>query len=227
MNSTANRKTFFHELSLNQPNSYFNTNLDSNDSLNTKLKALKQDERPLEFSSPVYNPLTPKLLTVVHTTGSTKTGGLFGLTRSGGTKAHRGLDIQADIGTGVLAAEDGVVVRSEYSQSYGYVIYVNHRGGYQTRYSHLSELSVSKGDIVKKGELIGASGKTGNAQGSNILAHVHFEIRKNKDNVSLTALYNGESKPLDPLPLITRHTLTEKVHFEMPEKDGNHWKIRP
>lgn len=174
MRITENRRTDLSDLKLNLPG--------------------KTDASPVRFSSPVYQPLTPDRLVTVHPENSNKTGGFFGMTRSGGSQEHKGIDIEASdekgFETGVMAAEDGVVSYAGWAKGYGKVVYVDHRDGYQTRYAHLSEIDVKTGQRVAQGELMGKSGKTGNADSPDILPHLHFEIRK-----------DGES--LDPLPLIT------------------------
>ena len=85
---------------------------------------------------------------------------------------HKGVDWACGIGTTVFASSAGVVTRADFSSSYGYVIYINHPDGRQTRYAHLSQLLVSAGETVSQGEKIALSGNTGNSTGP----HVHFEI---------------------------------------------------
>jgi murein DD-endopeptidase MepM/ murein hydrolase activator NlpD len=183
MRITERRRTDLNDLELHQPERFRTAEAD-----------IKTDTHPLRFTSPIYTPLTPDRLVTVHPENSNKTGGFFGMTRSQGKQEHKGLDIEASnekgMETGVMAAEDGVVSYAGWAKGYGNVIYVDHRGGYQTRYAHLSEIDVKTGQKVAQGELIGNSGKTGNADSPDILPHLHFEIRK-----------NGE--PLDPLPFIT------------------------
>ncbi|MCB1214345.1 MAG: M23 family metallopeptidase [Deltaproteobacteria bacterium] len=207
MGTTTNRVTHFHELKLNQA-PHFSENLKTSSSTRKALKEMKKDKRPLQFSSPLYTPLTPKLLSIVHPSKYNPKGGLFGeKVRNQGTRPHWGLDIKADIGTGVRSAEDGVVVRAYQSTTYGNAIFINHRDNYQTRYTHLNSMEsiqVKVGDIVKKGQLIGESGKTGNANSPHTLPHLHFEIRKLKANATPEAIENHHSTPVDPLPLITQ-----------------------
>lgn len=88
---------------------------------------------------------------------------------------HRGLDIANYLGATVRASQRGKVVFAGFSGSYGNVVIIDHKGGYQTRYAHLLKPLVSVSQIVDKNEAIGLMGSTGNSTGS----HVHFEILKN------------------------------------------------
>lgn len=184
MRITQGRKTDLNDLEPNRPG----------ERLRTEVPNPRRDARPIRFSSPTYEPLTPGRMVAVHPQVSRETGGFFGMTRSQGTQAHKGLDIgtsnETGLETGVLAAEDGVVSYAGWAKGYGKVVYIDHRDGYQTRYAHLSRIGVRSGQKVAQGELIGDSGKTGNAAGPKILPHLHFEIRK-------------DGRALDPLPLIT------------------------
>lgn len=157
----------------------------------------------ISFTSPLNSGVKIKSQKIVHTKNSPKTGGFFGFTRSGGTKKHNGIDLEAEIGTSIFSSAEGIVLRSETSPSYGTVIYINHPNGYQTRYAHLSESGVKVGQSIVQGQWIGRSGKTGNANHPNIKPHLHFEIRKLNDILSSNGLYNWESIPIDPLPFIT------------------------
>lgn len=88
---------------------------------------------------------------------------------------HRGLDIANYLGATVRASQRGKVVFAGFSGSYGNVVIIDHKGGYQTRYAHLLKPLVSVSQVVDKNEAIGLMGSTGNSTGS----HVHFEILKN------------------------------------------------
>ncbi|MCL4396427.1 MAG: peptidoglycan DD-metalloendopeptidase family protein [Chloroflexi bacterium] len=91
---------------------------------------------------------------------------------------HPGIDIGAPKGTPIYAADSGYVIVAGWDQetvSYGFMILINHGNGYLTRYGHLSAFAVGVGDSVKKGQLIGRVGSTGNSTGP----HLHFEIIKN------------------------------------------------
>jgi len=97
---------------------------------------------------------------------------IFG-TRNG---RHKGIDIASEIGTEVIAVEDGTVTRSYYSKTYGNVVFIQHKEGYETVYAHLKARKVKQGEHVKKGEIIGLIGSTGNSSGP----HLHFEVHKNE-----------------------------------------------
>lgn len=88
---------------------------------------------------------------------------------------HTGIDIATAKGTPVRAADAGYVITAGWDNervSYGFMILINHGNGYVTRYAHLSALDVDVGQSVKKGQVIGRVGSTGNSTGP----HLHFEI---------------------------------------------------
>lgn len=88
---------------------------------------------------------------------------------------HKGIDYALYLGTPVLAALDGKVVRTAHlATGYGTHVVLEHDGGLQTVYAHLSVVSVSIGESVREGQEIGRSGNTGNSTG----AHLHFEVRR-------------------------------------------------
>ncbi len=91
---------------------------------------------------------------------------------------HPGIDIAAPKDTPIYAADSGYVVIAGWDNervSYGFEILINHGNGYMTRSGHLSSFNVELGDSVKKGQLIGRVGSTGNSTGP----HVHFEVIMN------------------------------------------------
>jgi murein DD-endopeptidase MepM/ murein hydrolase activator NlpD len=88
---------------------------------------------------------------------------------------HTGLDFAGKVGTYITAAASGTVVSTGYEGAYGNRVVVDHGNGYQTTYNHLSAISVSVGDKVTTGDLIGKLGGTGNVTGP----HLHFEVTHN------------------------------------------------
>ncbi|KKK39458.1 peptidase M23 [Mesobacillus campisalis] len=91
---------------------------------------------------------------------------------------HYGIDIaQPGPNVPIVAAAGGVVSRSDYSSSYGNVIYISHSINgqvYTTVYAHLSSRAVGVGSVVSKGQRIGTMGNTGQSYGQ----HLHFELHK-------------------------------------------------
>ncbi len=90
-------------------------------------------------------------------------------------KLHAALDIGVPTGTTVKAAASGKVTYAGWATSYGYLVKITHSNGYETRYGHNSQLLVSVGQQVSKGQAIARSGSTGYSTGP----HLHFEVRKN------------------------------------------------
>lgn len=88
---------------------------------------------------------------------------------------HKGHDWAVPMGTNVKASEKGIVELAYYSDSYGYNVLIRHNEKYETRYAHMSELFVSKGEKVERGQALGLSGNTGDSTGP----HLHFEVIKN------------------------------------------------
>lgn len=87
---------------------------------------------------------------------------------------HDGIDIAAPTGTLVIAAMHGTVISSGYEGAYGISVVILHEDGTTTsRYGHLSHAFVEKGDVVRKGQVLGLSGNTGRSTGP----HLHFEVR--------------------------------------------------
>ena len=103
--------------------------------------------------------------------------GHFGARRKGGRK-HKGIDLEASIGTPVRAARTGKVIETGNQSGYGKYVEIRHPDGFITIYAHLSEIDVREGKIVHRGKIIGKVGKSGNASHRLIKPHVHFEIRE-------------------------------------------------
>lgn len=94
---------------------------------------------------------------------------------SGVKKLHAGTDIAVGTGTPLKAAASGVVSTAQTMGGYGNVIMITHVIGgesYTTVYAHLNSISVSPGQSVQEGEVIGATGNTGDSTGP----HLHFEV---------------------------------------------------
>ena len=119
------------------------------------------------------------------------------------TRKHPGVDIPADYGTPVYATMDGRVDFAGRAGNYGNFITIDEPGPLSSGYGHLQKILVRSGQEVKKGDLIGLVGSTGNSTGP----HLHYEVR-----------YNGV--PVNPL----HHGLVLKpLHLKKPEPPINHY----
>jgi murein DD-endopeptidase MepM/ murein hydrolase activator NlpD len=88
-------------------------------------------------------------------------------------RLHKGIDIA---GSGpIRAVDNGRVVSAGWDGDYGKAVVIDHGNGYRTLYGHLRSISVSVGDVVEKGKIIGMMGSTGDSTG----VHLHFEVHKN------------------------------------------------
>ena len=87
---------------------------------------------------------------------------------------HRGIDLAADLGEPIYASKSGIVVTSDYHDSWGKYVVITHEDGMSTLYAHQSEYIVHAGSKVEQGQIIGYVGSTGNSTGN----HLHFEICK-------------------------------------------------
>jgi murein DD-endopeptidase MepM/ murein hydrolase activator NlpD len=94
--------------------------------------------------------------------------------KSGGGQ-NDGINVAVPEGTPIKAAEDGVVAYAGSElKGYGNLVLVRHSNGFVTAYAHASELNVKKGEAVKRGQVIGKAGQTGNVASPQL----HFEVRK-------------------------------------------------
>ncbi len=104
---------------------------------------------------------------------------------TGKAEFHTGIDIGAPDGTEVHAARDGVVSEAGRDEGLGNFVVLDHPGGYQTVYGHLSVIGVTMNEKVSAGFVLGAVGHTGRATGP----HLHFEVKR-------------KGRVTDPFPLL-------------------------
>ena len=104
-------------------------------------------------------------------------------------KLHTGVDIASSgiKGTSIYAAKGGTVLKAGYNTGYGNYVVIDHGGGYATLYGHASTLTVSVGQTVSKGDVIGYVGSTGYSTGP----HLHFEIIKNGEYTNPLTYFSG------------------------------------
>ncbi|MBQ8758092.1 MAG: peptidoglycan DD-metalloendopeptidase family protein, partial [Clostridia bacterium] len=94
---------------------------------------------------------------------------------TGKASNHSGYDFACAKGTKIFAADSGTVVIAKWNGGYGNCVMINHGGGIMTLYGHCSELLVTSGQKVSRGDVIAKVGSTGRSTGN----HLHFEVRKN------------------------------------------------
>jgi murein DD-endopeptidase MepM/ murein hydrolase activator NlpD len=105
------------------------------------------------------------------------------------TGYHTGVDFAVPTGTPVLAVADGKIENANWGKSYGSQVVMKCAGGWVI-YAHLNKVRVKPGQMVKKGDIVGESGNTGNSSGP----HLHFEMR---DNIRWSA-----GKDIDPKDIL-------------------------
>ncbi|MDT4897415.1 MAG: hypothetical protein QOH25_2492 [Acidobacteriota bacterium] len=93
---------------------------------------------------------------------------------------HEGQDIEAELGTPVVAAASGTVIIAGCQNGYGNVVYIDHGNGLSTRYGHLSHIDATIGQRIARGEVLGRVGSTGRSTGP----HLHYEVRINNEPVN-------------------------------------------
>jgi murein DD-endopeptidase MepM/ murein hydrolase activator NlpD len=86
---------------------------------------------------------------------------------------HTGVDIANDQGSPIHAKADGEVAYAGWEGGYGKLVIIRHGNGYSTYYGHLSELRTAVGKQIKRGDVVGLMGATGNTTGP----HLHYEVR--------------------------------------------------
>lgn len=107
------------------------------------------------------------------------------------SKFHSGMDFTGTIGTPVHATGNGVVESCTTDKGYGKYVVVNHGYNYKTVYAHLNKINVKKGQTVKRGDVIGEMGNTG----QSTAPHLHYEVRKNDRPVDPVNFYFNDLTP--------------------------------
>ncbi len=111
-------------------------------------------------------------------------------------KRHLGIDIKTECSSPIKAAEDGkVIFAGDSIKAYGNLIIIKHAKRFNTVYGHVGKIAVKEGQTVKKGDVIGFTGKLNNSD----LCGVYFEIRKN-------------AVPVDPLVFLSKKNDSKKLN---------------
>ena len=114
-------------------------------------------------------------------------------------KFHMGMDFTAPTGTEIYATGDGKVQELEWSlKGYGNHVVIDHGYGYQTLYAHMYRIAVRKGQIIKRGQVIGYIGNTGTSIGP----HLHYEVIKDGNRVDPINFYFNDLSPEEYVKVI-------------------------
>jgi murein DD-endopeptidase MepM/ murein hydrolase activator NlpD len=118
---------------------------------------------------------------------------------SGEQAFHAGVDISGSIGTPVRATADGVISHAEFSGGYGRLVVIDHGGGVETYYAHLSRIDVITGQEIRRGEVVGALGRSGRVTAP----HLHYELRQS-------------GQPVNPYTSLVRSAFTQSAKKDLP-----------
>jgi len=123
-------------------------------------------------------------------------------------RPHHGTDFGARKGTPLLAVNAGTISFSGDLGTYGKVVKIRHGSGYESLYAHQSRIRVQKGDIVKRGQIIGYVGNTGRSTGP----HLHFGLKKNGTWVNPMTILRKKSLKLSMLKKFIKYenVMTQK-----------------
>lgn len=99
---------------------------------------------------------------------------------TGESGQHHAIDISSAVGQPIRSPADGIIIKAEWANGYGNVIFISHGYGYSTRYGHLAGFNTRAGQRVKRGDVIGYVGSTGRSTGP----HLHYEVRVNNNPVN-------------------------------------------
>jgi murein DD-endopeptidase MepM/ murein hydrolase activator NlpD len=91
------------------------------------------------------------------------------------SRMHQGVDLRASYGTPIVAVSDGRVELAGWHGGHGNTVELNHGGGLETLYGHMSRIAVRAGESIHRGAVIGYVGSTGLSTGP----HLHFEVHRN------------------------------------------------
>lgn len=107
-------------------------------------------------------------------------------------KMHWGMDFSAPTGTDIFATGDGKIIKVVNSRrGLGKHVIIDHGYGYQTIYGHMSETKVRKGQLVKRGDVIGLVGNTG----GSTAPHLHYEVKKDGKKINPINFYFNDLTP--------------------------------
>ncbi|MBO4585768.1 MAG: M23 family metallopeptidase [Bacteroidales bacterium] len=116
-------------------------------------------------------------------------------------KRHTGMDFACPPGNPIYSVGDGVVIKVAHERKgYGNHVMVDHGFGYRTRYAHMSEIYVEVGQVLKRGDCLGLSGRSGRCTGP----HLHFEVLYRNDYVNPALYMDLDMDPKDYYEMVRR-----------------------
>lgn len=126
-------------------------------------------------------------------------------------RLHEGVDIAAPAGSAIVAATDGVVVRTGVNGSYGRYVEMAHKDGFRTLYAHLGATArgVKAGHYARRGQTIAYVGSSGRSSG----AHLHFELRRKGKPLNPSFFLDQTFAEADDLPLKAAARVPRKVRL--------------
>jgi murein DD-endopeptidase MepM/ murein hydrolase activator NlpD len=134
---------------------------------------------------------------------------LWGASRGGGIRKHKGIDIHAAKGTPVVAVSDGVITEKAHTPIGGKTLWLkSSEYGWTAYYAHLDRQLVKQGQFVKKGQVIGTIGNTGNARTTP--PHLHYGISASKGWINPLPYVKHSPKVAAPKVATKKKTATVK-----------------
>ncbi len=172
---------------LNNRTSEFNESVDNMVTSHENLVSKMEHSPEVIRAIPAIQPIANTQLTLLTASYGMRTNPFYKKLAS-----HQGVDFTIPEGTDIFASADGVVKSTSLTNStQGKTLVIDHGNGYETSYSHLNRIKVTRGRRVKRGEVIAESGNTG----LSLVPHLHYEVKYNGVRVDPIHYFFGELTP--------------------------------
>ncbi len=154
-----------------------------------ELVKLAENKEKLYAAIPAIQPISNKKLMALASGFGMRTHPIYKV-----KKMHTGIDFAASIGTPIYATADGTVTTVDVRFSgYGKMVIIDHGFGYQTRYAHMHDFAVRKGQQIRRGDLVGYVGNTG----TSTAPHLHYEVMINGRQVDPVHYFYNDLTPAE------------------------------
>ena len=127
---------------------------------------------------------------------------------------HTGVDMKGRSGQKIVATADGTVTKSFVNGSYGNYVEISHGNGYTTKFAHLKNRLVKRGEQVKRGQTIGTVGNSGRSTGS----HLHYEVCLNKKPINPSKFMRVDKLVKTPFIPQLKVTKNRKIKYQIVAK---------